>query len=162
MIPPSTFWLVAESPAQSESRSAFNSSCALRSNSSSSFCAFWATPVPFQCRLRHFLFILHFELLVLYGLSRFLLFSILRYCLPPAHCLSHSCNSKSFHRGPRVLQLNRVMRCPRCTRPRPRRMYVDRIALYKARGPLPYPMGPWLTPRFTCHISHKGRDMTGY
>ena len=32
----------------------------------------------------------------------------------------------------------------------------------RLRGHLPYPMGPRLTPRFTSHIPHKGRDMTGY
>ena len=35
----------------------------------------------FQCRLRHLLFPLHFDLLVLYGLARFLLFSVFNVLL---------------------------------------------------------------------------------
>ena len=60
----------------------------------------------------------------------------------------HSCRRRSLHRGlpPTRARRARQRHGARDGRVGPRRMYVDRIALYRARGPLPYPMGPLVPP----------------
>ena len=55
----------------------------------------------------------------------------------------HSCRRRTLHRGPSIrARWARQRHGARDVRVGSRRMYVDRIALYRAPGPLPYPVGP--------------------
>ena len=59
------------------------------------------------------------------------------WCTPTTQCLKCPLLIRGvFHRGPKVVQTNSMLRCSRCTTPHPIRMYVDNIiALYRGHHP---------------------------